>query len=67
MARSKSFDNKSIKCDQAHSINYFSHLYGKDEKVERFLRRHFALKTIHDKTHIELFRMIEKELGVPIP
>lgn len=67
MARSKVKDNNVFKCNQTHEINYFSHLYGKSEKVERFLRRQCALKTIENKTHFELFKIIEEELGIPIP
>ncbi|TLX75208.1 hypothetical protein E9993_09915 [Labilibacter sediminis] len=67
MSRSKSKDNHVFTCDQTHVLNYLTHLYGKDETVESFLRRHCAKGTIENKTHLELFQMIEKELGYPIP
>jgi len=67
MARSKFYDDQAIKCEQPHVINYLSHLYGKNEDVESFLRRHFARRTIHGKTHLEVYQLIEKELGIPIP
>lgn len=67
MARSKSDDYQAIKCEQPQVINYLSHLYGKNEDVECFLRRHFARKTIDGKTHLEVYQLIEEELGIPIP
>ena len=67
MARSKSNDRQVFTCDQPHQLNYFSHLYDQNEDVEKFLRRHCANGTIDKKTHIEVFKLVEKELGLPIP
>ncbi len=67
MARNKLYDEHVFKSNETHKINYFSHLYGKDENVKRFLKRNCALGRIQNKTHLELFQLIEKELGIPIP
>ncbi|MCW3806002.1 hypothetical protein [Plebeiibacterium marinum] len=67
MARSKKDDTLIFKCGETHKINYFTHLYGKDEEVKRFLKRNCALGTIENKTHLELFQLIERELGIPQP
>ncbi len=67
MARNKLYDNQVFKSNETHKINYFAHLYGKDENVKRFLKRNCALGTIQNKTHKELFILIEKELGIPMP
>ena len=67
MARSKQRDNHVFKCAQTHVINYLSHLYNKSELVESYLRRKCAIGTIEEKTHLEIFTMIEKELGIPMP
>ncbi|WP_066628762.1 hypothetical protein [Labilibacter marinus] len=67
MARSKSNDKQVFTCEQTHQLNYFSHLYNKNEDVEKFLRRSCATGTIDKKTHIEVFKLIEEELGYPIP
>ncbi|TLX74134.1 hypothetical protein E9993_13630 [Labilibacter sediminis] len=67
MARSKQFDNQVFKSAQTHVLNYLTHLYDKSELVESYLRRKCAIGTIEEKTHLEIFTMIEEELGIPIP
>ncbi len=67
MARNKQYDAHVFKSNETHKINYFAHLYGKDDNVKRFLKRRCALGTIQNKTHLELFQLIEKELGIPMP
>jgi len=67
MARSKSNDQEVFSSEQPHQLNYFTHLYKKNEEVEKFLRRHCANGTIDKKTHLEVFKLIEEELGYPIP
>ncbi len=67
MARSKSNDKQVFSCQQPHQLNYFSHLYDNNEDVQTFLKRHCAIGTIDKKTHIEVFKLVEEELGFPIP
>ncbi len=67
MARSKQKDKQVFICSQLHEINYLTHLYDKCELVESYLRRNCATGFINEKTHFELFQMIEEELGIPMP
>ncbi|GAF03164.1 hypothetical protein [Saccharicrinis fermentans] len=67
MARNKSNDKLVFSWEHPYQLNYFAHLYGKNEEVEKFLRRHCANGSLENKTHLEVFEMIEEELGFPIP
>ncbi|MGQ1784213.1 MULTISPECIES: hypothetical protein [unclassified Saccharicrinis] len=67
MARSKSNDKQVFSCKQPHQLNYFTHLYNKNEEVKEFLRRQCANGSLEKKTHLEVFKLIEEELGYPIP
>ena len=67
MARSKANDKQVFSCQEPHQLNYLTHLYDNDKEVENFLRRHCAIGTIENKTHMEVFKMVKNELGIPIP
>lgn len=67
MARNKSNDKHVFYSDQMHQLNYFSHLYGHNQNVDKFLKRLCAIGTLDKKTHLEVFKIVRDKLGYPLP
>jgi len=67
MARDKAKDDKYFNCGQEHEFDYVSGLYAEKEKVYDFLKKKCSDKTISYSTHLEVYKLIEKELGYSTP
>lgn len=68
MARDKAKDDKYFNCSQEHELNYVANLYGSNRmQVKEFLKRKCGDNTIHYSTHMEVYELIRRELGYPIP
>lgn len=67
MGRDKAKDDKYFNCSQQHEIDYVAGLYKEKEKVRNFLITKCKDGTIKNNTHKEVYQLIEKELGYPIP
>jgi len=67
MARDKVKDDKLFNCSQEHELNYVARLYPDPDKVYKFLRLKCNDGTIRNYTHMEVYELIRKELGYPIP
>ena len=61
-------DQRLFNCSEEHEINYVAGLYGPNAaKVRMFLKLACADGRIKRSTHAEVYELIEKELGYPIP
>jgi len=67
MARDKAKDDKHFNCSEKHELDYVSELYPDVYKVLTFLDEKCENNTIHYSTHMEVYQLIERELGYPIP
>lgn len=67
MARDMSRDHKYFNCKQEHELRYVSGLYPQSSVVHAFLKANCDNQKIHYSTHMEIYQLIEKELGFPIP
>lgn len=68
MARDKERDDKMFNCSQEWEIDYVANLYPAHEtQVKQFLIRKCHDGTIKYYTHMEVYQLIKKELGYPIP
>jgi hypothetical protein len=67
MARDKSKDDMYFNCSQDYELNYVASLYTEKQKVLDFLKRKCADGTIKYSKHMEVYELIKKELGYPIP
>lgn len=68
MGRDKSRDDKFFNCDQDHEFDYVASLYpGNEEAVKQFLKDKCADGTIKYSTHMEVYQLIQREMGLPIP
>lgn len=67
MARDKKKDDKFFNCSQGHENYYVSNLYDNSDKVSKFLTNKCASNEINYSTHMEVYKLIEKELGYSIP
>lgn len=67
MGRDKAKDDRNFNCDQEHELNYVSGLYDDALIVKAFLKESCADKTIKYAKHMEIYKLIEKELGYAIP
>ena len=67
MARDKAKDDKYFNCSQEHEINYVAGLYTSRQEVVSFLRRKCNDGTIHYYTHMQVYQLIQRELGYSIP
>ncbi|PKN52834.1 MAG: hypothetical protein CVU55_06335 [Deltaproteobacteria bacterium HGW-Deltaproteobacteria-13] len=67
MARDKAKDDKYFNCSQAYELNYVASLYSEEQKVLDFLKKKCADGTIKYFKHIQVYELIKKELGYPIP
>ncbi|TGN02869.1 hypothetical protein [Leptospira dzoumogneensis] len=61
-------DHELFNCGQEHEINYVAGRYPNDKtKVKEFLITSCQSKKIHHSTHAQVYELIKKELGLPIP
>ena len=63
MARDKAKDDKLFNCSQEYEHRYVYNLYeGNEETVKEFLKEKCVDGTIKNFTHMEVYKLIEKEL-----
>lgn len=67
MARDKKRDDLLFNCSQDHEITYVAGLYSDKAGVIKFLKENCRNGTIKNFTHMEVYKLIKKELGYPIP
>jgi hypothetical protein len=67
MGRNKEKDDKHFNCNQDHEIDYVSNLYMDSKKVKQFLVEQCESGNINYSTHKDVYKLIKKELGLPIP
>lgn len=67
MGRNKKRDDEFFNCSQEHEDKYVSGLYEKSQKVSNYLKEKCEDNNINYSTHLEVYTMIEKDLGYPIP
>lgn len=68
MARDKAKDDKYFNCSQESERRYVSGLYAPNGlRVETFLTSKCASNAIKYSTHMQVYRLIQSELGYPIP
>lgn len=67
MARDKSKDDMYFNCSQIHEQNYVASLYLHQQKVLTFLKESCANGSIHYSTHYQVYKLIEKKFGYPVP
>jgi|WetSurMetagenome_2_1015567.scaffolds.fasta_scaffold00300_8 hypothetical protein len=67
MARDKSRDDKYVNCGQEYELNYVADHYPNKVIVYDFLKRKHAAGVIKYSTHMQVYELIKKELGYPIP
>lgn len=63
----KGKDDQFFNCSQEHEVNYVASRYKDSEKVKVFLKEGCASGKIKYMKHIELYELIEKELGFKVP
>jgi hypothetical protein len=68
MARDKSKDDKFFSCSQEHEVNYVAGLYPSHvQTVYNFIKNKCASNAIKYSTHLQVYQLIYKELGYPVP
>ena len=67
MARDKSKDNLYSNCSQDSEHEYVAGLYEDGAGVLIFLKAECKENRIHYSTHMEVYKLIEKELNYPVP
>lgn len=67
MARDKSKDDKYFNCSEEYEFQYVSGLYSQKQTVYDFLKRKCISGIINYLTHKEVYKLIQEELGYPIP
>ena len=67
MARDKSRDDKFFNCSEEWEFKYVSELYDKNDEVYDYLKEKCDDGTISYSTHMEVYEIIEKKFGYPIP
>lgn len=67
MTRDRSKDNELFRCAISHEVEYVSELYENKKTVLAFLFNKCDGHQIFYSTFLEIYEMIEKELGFPIP
>lgn len=69
MGRDKKKDDLYYNCSQKHEENYVVGLYPALSRlaVRQFLQDKCADNTIKNSTHMEVYKLIEDKLGLPIP
>lgn len=67
MGRNKTKDDLELNCHQDSELDYVAGLYEDKIIVKAFLIGSCLNKSIKYLTHMEVYKIIEKELGFPIP
>jgi tryptophanyl-tRNA synthetase len=67
MRKDKPRDDENFNCSEEHEFDYVSSLYNDTEEVRKFLKDKCKSGDINYSTHKEVYELIEKELGFPIP
>lgn len=67
MARDKSRDDMFFSCSQDHELRYVASLYLDRNGVYDFLKRKCGDGTISYLRHMQVYQLIQRELGYPIP
>lgn len=67
MGRNKAKDDELFNCSQKHELEYVAGLYENKETVLIFLTNQCKGHQIFFSTHDEVYKLIEEELGFPIP
>lgn len=68
MGRDKAKDDRLFNCTQDHEIGYVSGLYpGNEYKVVTYLKQQCQNGTIKNSTHLQVYKLIEQYLHLPIP
>lgn len=67
MNRDKARDDKFFSCQPEHEINYVVNLYAGKTEVNFFLQELCKAGIIKYLTHHTLYKLIEKDLGFPVP
>lgn len=68
MARDKAKDDNMFSCSQPWEGNLVANHYGTNkDKVLTFLEECCKNNTIKNSTHLEVYGLIEKKFGYPIP
>lgn len=70
MARDKAKDDTFFNCSQQTEHDYVARLYDTEEKrqkVRELLAHACAAQSLHYSTHREVYALIEKRLGYPVP
>ena len=67
MGRDKARDDKFFNCSQEHEDHYVANLYSNPKEVSHLLEIMCQINEINYSTHLEVYKMIQKELGYSIP
>lgn len=67
MGRNKARDDKFFNCTDQHEVNYVVGLYKDRDGVRKLLEKRCADNTINYSTNLEVYQIIEAELGYDIP
>ena len=68
MARDKAKDDKLFNCSQNWERDEVAGHYGSNQdKVAAFLKKSCENNTIKNHTHMQVYELIKKEFGYPIP
>lgn len=67
MGRDKARDDKYFSCSDQHEIEYVVRQYDDRDGVRKLLKDRCVDKTISYSTNLEVYKIIEKELGYKIP
>lgn len=67
MSRDKTKDDKYFNCSQEHELDYVSGLYADKQAVREYLVEKCESGAIKYSTHQQVYKMIQDDLGFPIP
>lgn len=67
MAKDKAKDDLFFNCSEQHEVDYVAGLYKDSDGVREFIKKRCADGTIHYSKSIEVYKLIQKELGYKIP
>lgn len=67
MQRDKEKDDIEFKCNRDTQVDYVANLYTDKVIVKAFLIGKCKTKSIKYFSYLEIFKLIEKELGYPVP
>ena len=67
MLRNKARDDKYFNSTEEYEADYVASLYSERNKVRQFIKNKIEDGTIKYMKHSEVYKLIQKELGYPIP